>query len=113
MQMRTETLLVADRNDEAMERQLLKLFMAQLPDSQKDINRYTETGNLFRLERELHRLLGSCLYCHVPTLQSAVQDFMQVVRSMSQIDRALLTIYSNEFNEAVEQLLHSSKSRLR
>ena len=104
--------LLMQSSNEAVAKKLLELFIAQLPDAQKDINQYCKAGNLFRLDETLHKLLGACIYCGVPRLQEALEDFNQIVVCMGEVDRELLQVYLDEFNEQADALLAAYQMRV-
>jgi hypothetical protein len=104
--------LFCKSNNKTAAKKLLGLFMAQLPDGRKDVNRYTKAGNLFKLDETLHKLLGGCIYCCVPRFQEVLEDFNQVVVCMGEVDRELLQIYLDEFNEQTDALLAAYQEKI-
>jgi HPt (histidine-containing phosphotransfer) domain-containing protein len=97
--------LIERMNSEAAAKQLLALFIKQLPESQTHINQHVATGNLSQLDAALHRLLGACSYAGTPKLRVVVAEFNGVVRCMSAADPVLLNEYLNEFNEQVDAVM--------
>ncbi len=87
--------------------ELFTLLVQQLPQAQLAINKAYEDKLLQELSDLVHKLQGTCVYCGLPRLNSALTALNQAIKQ-SQTD---LSKYLQDFNYEVTAIMEELKSR--
>lgn len=90
---------LANQNTE-MASDLLKMFVADLPEISKAIQENFSLQNFTRLQSQVHKLHGASCYCGVPHLKNAAK---QLETALKQINTK--SISNNEIEDLVGILL--------
>ncbi len=90
---------LANQNTE-MASDLLKMFVADLPEVSKAIQEYFNLQDFTRLQAQVHKLHGASCYCGVPHLKNAAKQLETALKS---IDNK--SISNNELEDFVSILL--------
>ena len=87
-------------------REVLALFLKELPELQKMINDAYQSNQIELLYEHLHRLHGGCCYVGVPTLKISTYQFCEAAKKkrVSELSALLMA-----FNEAANAVNHAAK----
>ncbi len=68
-----------------MSKELLELFIQQLPEMQDKLQQAFARQDNEALEATLHRLQGACAYCGLPRLRQVVADAEREIKQAKQL----------------------------
>ena len=92
--------------NEKAAREIIPLFLKELPTSQRLINQAYDANNAKKLYEHLHRLHGGCCYVGVPVLKDITLRFCDAAKhNRHQEFTGLLA----EFNQTVDAILLAAK----
>ncbi len=86
-------LKIANNNKEIASK-LISMFIKELPEAQKDINKEYENNDFIELKKHVHKLLGSSAYCGASLIQ----------RDLNEISKHAIDNNNEKLKLAVESL---------
>lgn len=86
------------KGNKALAKELLVLFVAQLPEAQEKIQSAYHTKKYQVLAEQLHKLYGACCYCSVPKLTTILNEWRAAMEAKQWQGQETL---SQLFDEAV------------
>lgn len=95
-------------NRPELARDLLQLLVAELPQSQHEINHAYENADFLLLQQLVHKLHGATCYCGVPRLKQIAAKLETQLKTYEKPDiQALIT----KINHEIEQILITFKQQ--
>ncbi|BBB15548.1 Hpt domain protein [Candidatus Rickettsiella viridis] len=83
-------------------RELLQHFIKEVPEFQKEINHAFQDKEKQKLNDQLHKLTGSCLYCGLDRLKTSLL-LLKAAINENNYDRNLLDDLNQEMKNAKEE----------
>ncbi|WP_218814473.1 Hpt domain-containing protein [Rickettsiella endosymbiont of Dermanyssus gallinae] len=83
-------------------RELLQHFIKEVPEFQKEINQAFQDKEKQKLNDQLHKLTGSCLYCGLDRLKASLLAFKAAINE-GNYDRELLDDLNQELESATQE----------
>ncbi len=68
------------RGNNKIARDILAMFISELPQAQRDVQKAWEQKDFDALYEHLHKLHGGCSYCGVPQFKETVETFCNALR---------------------------------
>ena len=87
----------ANTDSTDMSRELLALFIQQLPELQQRFQQAFVSQNKQELHAILHRLQGACAYCGLPRLRKTVVDIAHDQKQTGQLSKV-------QFEQALQEI---------
>jgi len=85
-------------------KELLNLFIKETPKLQAEINLAFQKKQQKKLEANLHKLLGSCVYCGLLRLKYSLRALEKAIKKQNYANRLL-----DQFNLEVKNALNKAK----
>ena len=94
-------LKIANNNKEIAQK-LVSMFIKELPEAKKDINKAYETKDIISLRSHVHKLLGSSAYCGAELIQKDLNDISKHVKDNN---HASLKVSVDKLNQNIADVI--------